>query len=345
MRLLADRLKRSIVVTAVALVAVVVGVLAQAFPSSEAVRLRNALLLIDADVGDFNWRPDQPPAGFLQESQPVPPLIAARAKEIAGGTDGGDVEVAKALVSHLVEHARDGGDIQSLDPERTYRAIVEDGHGFCADFIDTFIALALAVDIPVRAWAFSFDGFGGQGHVVAEIFDREQDRWVMLDVFNNLYPVDRETGATLSALEAREQLIANPSSVRFLAIGPGRIAIPIEAKLFDYYRGGLSEWYLWFGNNVVSRGQHPVTSVAGFVFEPLGELHAIARGAYPHIVPLKASANAEQIRRMKGLKQELLWAAAVAVVLGVALVVQLTWWLARRPRIPPEPSEHANVES
>jgi hypothetical protein len=295
--------------------------------------LRNALLITYIDLGDFNWHPGRPPVGFLQETARPPAILSSKARDIRDQTVGGDFDVARALASHLIDHARVDGAVQSLDPEENYRAIIEEGRGYCSDYVDAFIALALAVEIPVRAWAFSFDGFGGYGHIVVEIFDRQREKWIMLDVYNNVYPVDRETGGTLSALKVREMLIANSNSVKFLRIGPGRVAFPIEAKLFDYYRRGLSEWYLWFGNNVISRGQHPFTRVAASVFEPLGELHAIARGAYPRIVPLKSNSNSERIEWMKAIKQTLLWAAGVALALSVALVLQLVLWFARWPRV------------
>jgi hypothetical protein len=56
----------------------------------------------------------------------------------------------------------------------------------------SFTGLAIAAGIPVRAWAFSFDGFGGHGHVWVEIWNRQLERWQLLDVFNNYYFVGIE---------------------------------------------------------------------------------------------------------------------------------------------------------
>jgi hypothetical protein len=316
-------LRRCILALAVALACVVAVVLAHAYPSSEAVRLRNALLVREQPIANFNWEPAAAPAGFFQESVAPPVLfitVAARLREQAGSDDFAH---ARALASHLVEHAGDRGPIRSLDAEETYRAIIEDGRGYCADFVDTFIALALAADIPVRAWAFSFDGFGGSGHVVAEIYDRGRGQWQMLDVYNNVHPVDQATGRVLSALELRDALLGRAGPARFVRLGPGRLGFPVEEKLMAYYRLGLPQWYLWMGNNVISRNQAPGVRAVAAVAEPFGELGAILQGAYPGIAIYPVEENSVQRQHMLTLRRLLLAGSAIGLTLGAGLVALL----------------------
>ena len=302
-------------VSAAALIVVIAVVLSFAFPSSEAVRLRNALLLESVHPLDASWTPDKMPPSFRAERHAVPEPILSDARAVASRTSGGDFEVASALVGHLLTHATKGGRIDSYDVAKTYQVLMSDGHGYCADIIDAFIALSHAVGIPVRPWAFSFDGLGGQGHIVVEIFDRQRHRWVMLDVFNDVLPRD-EAGEPLSAMEFRDRFLADPSRVRFVPIGPWRQEFSVYQKLVDYYSRGINQWYLWNGNNVVDRYDHWLVRAAGVVAEELAELAAIAVDRSPHIVPVPSAENAINVARLERVRVWLLVALAGAAVLS-----------------------------
>ena len=55
--------------------------------------------------------------------------------------------------------------------------------------------LAGAAGLTAREWGFSFDGFGGHGHALVEVYDRGLSKWVFLDVYNNIQALDAATGA------------------------------------------------------------------------------------------------------------------------------------------------------
>ena len=327
----ADRLTWSIVATLVALLAVVAYVLAQAYPSTEAVRLRNSLLIAPADVRVGQWTPDSMPPTFLTETMQVPASIAEAARRTIPDPLVPDLDKARALASHLMPHVKDRGPIQRTDVEATYREIIDKGRGYCADIVDAYVALALAAGLPVRTWAFSFDGFGGYGHIVVEIFDGNARQWVMLDIYNNVMPVTGAVDSTMSAREFLQKFGEREGEIRFVPIGPGRVAYSIDEKLRAYYRRGIDQWYLWEGNNVVSRGRaNALIAAVSRVSQPGAELAAIVTGHFPRIVPLPTSTNAVHIERMSSLRERLLLAATIGSLLALLLVVLMVAHLGRR---------------
>src|SRR5688500_17703051 len=134
----------------------------------EGVRLRNALLLQPSTAADFDWTPAHVPRGFAIERRAPTPLF----RQVVDCLDIGalsDWDKARALSAHLTERAQDKGPIQS-DLATTYRGIRE-GYGHCADFAKVYLALAHAAGVFVRQWAFTHNGFGGNGHVLTEVWD------------------------------------------------------------------------------------------------------------------------------------------------------------------------------
>jgi hypothetical protein len=158
--------------------------------------------------------------------------------------------------------------------------------------------------------------------VVVEIFDDDAQQWVMLDVFNNVMPVAGSLNRTMSVREFLQNFRERESEIRFVAIGPGRVAYWIDEKLRAYYRRGIDQWYLWEGNNVVSRGRaNLLIASVGRVSQAGAELVAIATGHFPRIVPLPTSTNADHIERMLSLRARLLIAATAGLLLAMLLVV------------------------
>jgi len=326
-------LKASILLTLVTLVLLVCGVLWQAYPSTEAVRLRNALLFEDPSPNAGNWSPADVPEAFKREQLQVPVRIAAVAAQIASAANG-DLDLARALAAHLTEKAVWGGRVHEFEVDGIYREIVEEGRGYCADVVDAYVALALAADLFVRTWSFSFDGFGGDGHINVEVYDRAEGRWVMLDVFNNVMAIDRVTRQPLGAHEFRARFVTDRDSVEFIPVHPGRQRIPIYSKLVDYYARGLDGWYLWNGNNVVGRSDGAVVQAAARVGEPVAEFVAVMVGSYPRIVPLATDSNGAAIARMQRLGWGLRAALVVGLLLTALLVIQVGVLVAGRVRRP-----------
>lgn len=305
-------------------------VLAQAFPSSEAVRLRNALLIENGAPADFNWTPERMPAGFMISQRPPYPEFIAAMRASGAESVAGDWHKALALATYLSRNAKYTIPIKS-DLVTTLREIVDDGIGYCADYTEVYLALARAAGLTAREWAFSFDGFGGHGHSIIEVFDRQRGRWLFLDVYNNIHGLDAASGEPMSALEFRRRMLGEGGEARIVPNGPGWLKYPHEEKLREYYRRGAAEWYLWWGNAVTSYDAHPLIHAAGLVSRSLEQLVAMAVGMHPRIRVLPTAGNAAQYRRMVALGQQLRWAALALAVLAVTLTVQLvavcrTWW-------------------
>src|SRR5262245_62402836 len=141
-----------------ALVAVIAWLLRQAYPATEAVRLRNALLLEPSTREDFSWTPESVPPDFRLERRPPSREFVDIVHHLGVDRLTNDWERACVLAGHLTEHAAEDetGPVQA-DLFTTYLRIRE-GHGYCSDFVRVFLALAHAAGLVVRQWAFSFDG-------------------------------------------------------------------------------------------------------------------------------------------------------------------------------------------
>lgn len=299
-----------------ALAGVTADVARLAWPPGELVRLRNAMLLEPAGEGSFRWTPDDLPPSFRNERQSPDPAFVAIVDglDVAGCGDWGK---ALRIAAHLAEHARDKGPLQD-DLLASYRGI-RDGYGYCADFVKVFLALTHAAGLFARQWAFSFDGFGGHGHTFVEIYDRQRSRWVFLDPHNNFHVVDAASGEPLSALDFRERLRGQGSAMRMQPNGAGRMGYADEQKALDYFRRGTAQWYLWWGNAVVTYYRHPLVRVAGRVSRILAHLVANLIGLQPRIRIYPAEESRAAAERMFALRRHL----RISVVLGLGLIVSL----------------------
>lgn len=300
--------------------------------STEMVRMRNALVLVAGNGGDLAWTPANVPADFLLErGAPYPEFVDAVSRL---GLDGmpSDWERAVAISQHLLGSSPVllGGAIQS-DLLDSYRRIVGTGEGYCGDFARVFSGLALAAGIPVRSWAFSFDGFGGHGHVWVEIWNRDIGSWQLLDVFNNSYVVGAE-GVPLSALELRAAMRAKAVAVRLMPLHPTvRSAAATPEWAWDYYGRGLDEWYVVWGNNVFSYDQAQLVRSLGSVSRALEQFAGIVQGVYPGVRILQEPTNRRQVEAIHSVRSHLLWAGAAGVAaLLMLLICLVAWWTARR---------------
>lgn len=310
-----------VLLTALALAPMAALLLWWARRPTEAVRLRNALRLQPSTVSDFRWQPPDYPAGYQVEHR-VPSAEFRRIVEsLHIDSIPGDWDKALALAGHLTEMAADRGPVRA-DLVATYAAI-RNGYGYCADFIRVFLALAQAAGVPARRWAFSFDGFGGHGHTVVEIFDRQRGRWLLLDVYNNFHAVDAASGEPLGALEYREALLDPRGDARMQRSGPGRPGFVHEEKALDYYRRGIDQWYLMWGNAVYSYDAHPLVRWAGRVSPTLADVVANVVGAHPPIRIYPTPRNGDATRRMFALRRRLHWVGLAAAMLLLALAYQL----------------------
>ncbi len=293
--------------------------------SAELVRMRNALLL-QSEPAVHDWTPASVPAGFAVETAAPLPLYADTIARNRLKVEGDDWATALAIGRHLLpDGRRTGGPIQA-DLTDTYTRITQRGEGYCGDYADSFTGFATAAGLFSRPWAFSFDGFGGRGHIFNEIWDSQKARWIMIDVFNNFYVTDA-SGQPLSAMAFRAALQGDVIDVRLVPVDPmARPGFKLDDKAIDYYRRGLPEWYMWWGNNVFEYDQAPLVRALGGVHRAVEQLGGVASGVHPGIRILATEQNAELREAMQSLK----WRLHAAVLLGVAsLVLLFAWVLAR----------------
>lgn len=299
------------------------------FSGTELVRLRHALLLgPDLSPGQ-DWTPASMPPDFRTETRTPSPYFTAVATGLALGTLPDDWARAQAISRHLLGSAPalNGGAVQH-DLRRTYEAIVNRGDGYCGDFVRVFSAIAGAAGMTVRPWAFSFDGFGGHGHIWVEVWNRQLQRWQLVDVFQNYYFTDGDD-VPLSALALRSALTASSPTLRLHALHEG---VPPgwaeEPKAWNYLRRGLPQWYAPWGNNVFTVDEAwPTRRFAG-VSRALEQLGGIAAGVQPPIRVLADEGNRGERAALQGLRQRLM----TALVLGVAGAMLWTWALLRARR-------------
>jgi teichuronic acid biosynthesis glycosyltransferase TuaC len=290
--------------------------------SAELVRMRNALLLTDQQHVNFNWTPANVPASFQWERGPVDPFFKEVAERLQLASLPDDWERALAISRHLLGSSakRPDGAVMS-DLRETYRRIVTDGDGYCGDFVDVFLAIAVAAGMPVRAWAFSFDGFGGHGHIWPEIWNRELARWQLVDIFSNAY-FTGASDAPLSALELRQALLGDMEQVQRSRLHPSReFGMRIDQKAWDYYRRGLPEWYMWWGNNVFNYDRALLVRALGGISRSLEQMGGILQGVHPTIRILAEPGNQPQRERMALLRTHLFASALLGGAGSLAALV------------------------
>lgn len=302
--------------------------------SSELVRMRNALVVLPSSGHDFEWTPDAVPGDFLQENQQPPPAFAKAALAIGLNELKSDWERVQAISRHLLgaKPQRVGPPIQSGLVE-TYRRIIESGHGYCGDYVPVFMGLALAVGIPVRSWAFSLDGFGGQGHIWVEVWNRDLRRWQLIDIYNNVF-FHSGDGVAISASEFRRSMLTRSGSIKRALLNekalPGYVH---EDKMWNYYRRGLDEWFMVWGNNVFSYDLALPARLLGGISLSLEQLGSIAIGVFPGIKIIESTTNDSRVRALRQLRSHLIAVGLTVAIAGVSLLLAAFQLLRARPAV------------
>jgi Transglutaminase-like superfamily len=292
------------------------------YPLVRAVRLRNALLFRPSGPADFTWGPAAAPADFALETCAPHPVFSDTVRALGIGRNTSDWDAALRLAEHLTKNTGDRGPIQA-DLQTTYRRL-QQGYGYCADFTKVFLGLAHAAGLFARQWAFSFDGFGGHGHALVEVFDRQRGKWLLLDVFNNFHAVDAASGEPLGALEFRERLLdADHTGAKLVKNGAGRPGWSDLSKAFVYYRRGLDQWYLLWGNAVLSYDAQPLVNRASRLSGAIGQFVAVAMRVHPTIRILPTTSNRALIAQLVALRARLWLVLILLVVACILLAVQL----------------------
>jgi glycosyltransferase involved in cell wall biosynthesis len=312
-----QRLRRLLALDLLLLVVVIAWVVAHAIPSSEAVRLRNAILLAgELPADQFNWTPDEFPKNYLLETHPLPDELAAALRGLNLSSQPDNWSRATVIAQHLqfrlgIEKGPILGDLKT-----TYQRITSEGAGYCGDFAMTFTALANAAGIPNRTWAFSFDGFGGHGHIFNEVWDDTSKRWRAIDTFNNYVFLDSTTNTPLSALEFRAAMRQERPEATIVVLNPNiRPGYKIHEKAVAYYRQGVNEWYQPWGNNVVTVDEHFLVRMLSPLSRHFRSLASILAGVQPPIFVVETPESRTAFENLSALKLKLRAATFLAVSL------------------------------
>jgi hypothetical protein len=303
------------------------------------VRLRNSLGAQIGEVSDFTWPPSDPPEGFLTAKESAPGSLVAAANSAGsrlGNDDSGAFAVGVALSRDLMRAAKRVDGPVHATSEETYRAIVEQGRGYCGDFVKAFTALALASGIPVRQWGFAFDGFGS-GHTFNEVYDATLRKWVMLDSFHSLYFVDPVSRVPLSTLEVHDRLLAigeSPQDVEIVRIVPERVPFRTDELALDYYRRGMPQLWLVWGSNVFDYESSFAGRAEASVHRSVGQLAGILTDRYPVIRVYPVGMSRRDFRALMDTRREFLLATmflGTSCLFALFVAVQLRR-SARAPR-------------
>jgi len=306
-------------------------------PDEEAVKVRNGLVAEMGQLADFRWTPDEIPATFLvNEVSPLPKFDVV-ARELAAAEPGSGrhgLDMALAISRHLMSGPTGGvgGPIQG-NLASAYAGITREGRGYCADFTQVFSGIAIAAGLPVRTWGISFEAFGS-GHAFNEVFDDRLQKWVLVDSFHSLYFVDPISRVPLSVIEVHDRLMrVEPDSpgVSIQRIVSDRFPFPSEQAALDYYRRGMAQLALMWGNNVFDYDQSRAVRWGAEVSRHAERALGIAVGEYPamKIYPDRVShRDVDALFRARDRFFAAIGALALAIVVfGVLLV---TTWRARK---------------
>lgn len=301
--------------------AAVVRLMTLVLPGERAVRARNALLLRYGRGTRLDWTPSDVPADFRLGDRSLPAVIerALRTSDLAAIGSGS--ERALALTGWLMRNVTNGGGIRA-DLASTWLDI-QRGLGYCADYVRLYMVIAAHLGLFCRRWAFSFDGYGGHGHTVVEIYDRDHARWMFIDVYNNVYAVRGPSDRPLGAMELRAELLRDPGNVRFVRASPARLGYPHHEKLVEYYVRGAGEWCLWWGNDEARRERAWPARVLLPISGKLAYRLVTGMLTAPPLVVVEPGHDRAALSRMAVLRRQLTHAAGVAAAAAVILIVAL----------------------
>ncbi|MGP9801169.1 transglutaminase domain-containing protein [Rheinheimera sp. NSM] len=285
--------------------------------ATELVKLRNAMVFEVITAQDANWTPANMPADFRTEQAALPAWLPAGAVNSAAEKD---LQYMLAQTAVLKPENRRRGTAIQAGIAQTINTIAQQHSGYCADYTKVINALAYAAGVPVREWAISFDGFGGHGHAFNEVWDQRLQQWVLLDVFNGFYAVDRTTGQPLSVLAFRQHLQQEPEQIQLLPIAGSAFGFKDEQTAINYYRRGANQFALWWANNDLSYEQQPLLRSAGRVSSHLQQLTAIVLGEFPRFKAISQTENQQLIAQMLNLKR-LLWLLFFTEILLLILLL------------------------
>lgn len=327
----------SLVLTAVALVAVGSMILPMVDSGAELTQMRNAFIAVPGESQHFDWRPDEVPEGFLVERAEPPEEFRLAVSNVLGEEpkDASNFERTLALARHLASGPGPGEGVKASTRE-SYRAILTEERGYCSDYTQVMNGLAHTAEIPVREWGMSFDDYSGRGHAFSEVYDDELGQWVFVDTFFSLYAVDPRDGAPLSVLQLRDRLASGDDrTVEIRKIDPERFGFKTPERAAAYYREGAERFFLYYGNNVFSYDANEAVAALSGLSRAAEETLGILFNIRPDIRLFPTGKNEPGMQALFARRRRFLMLIAVAGILTAVVFFQLIA-IARRPG-PPTP--------
>ena len=301
----------------------------KAHDARDLVKFRNSMLVEVGAPDAFDWRPADRPADFREEHAAPPPEMRD-AVGVAVGSESRNSELRTALdlARHLAKNRQRGSVPIQKSTIETYRTIVGEGQGYCADFTQVFNGLAHAAGLEVREWGMSFEGYGGNGHAFSEVFDRGLDQWVFVDSFYSFY-VTNHSGRPLSATELRDRLLAGSTDLHVEPIVAEKFGFKSPERALAYYRRGAASFYMWWGNDVFTYDNNAVLARLG-ASRALQQLAGVVLGVQPSLMLETGHIQTQglfELRLIRGL--------LVALTASVTLfaITSLILFAARRRRV------------
>ncbi len=303
--------------------------------SYEIARIRNSLIADIGQADDFSWAPTNIPPDFLLEKAPIPVEFKQLVERLDKSYSESDSWGKSLQISQHLEQGPGRGDGIKSSTLNTYKTMMTSKAGYCSDYTQVFNGIAYSADIPVREWGMSFDGYSGRGHAFNEIYDHRIGKWIFVDSFNSFYVLDKKTNIALSAIEFSEKLKQNKTDeITITPITPERFGFRDTNHAIEYYRRGADQFFLWFGNNVLSYDNHFAIRTLGSTSRAIEQIIGITLGIFPRIKLIPSDTNKDQINLLFSKRNTFLLLLSTEILLGIGLLLQIFMYRAsaNKPR-------------
>lgn len=203
---------------------------------------------------DFYWKPNHAPKYFYFE--PYSQELVFFRKEISDLIKDRDNDLEKALI--IAHYVMDLGKnmpssqiaITWDSPYNMLRQINQGKQASCFPYTIIFSSYMASIGIKSRLWALEGDdSLGRFGHTVAEVYIKNLNKWVMIDVINRLY--FKEKNLPLSILELRERLLNKKTQGLTTEGKPNRFSI--QKDFFSFYTRLVKMVFLRTANDFINK--------------------------------------------------------------------------------------------
>jgi hypothetical protein len=123
-------------------------------------------------------------------------------------------------------------------------------------------------------------------------------------------------------MELRDALLTAPDAIEFRRATGQRLGFRHPEKLVEYYCRGAEAWYLWFGNDVITRENEGLAAFVGGISRRAAHRLSSVLGNLPPIVAKVDLKSEAAIVRMEALRARVRLATSLVVLFGVLIVVR-----------------------